>query len=75
VDGVHGRVVPPAAPEELAAAVLDLARDPQARVRMSAASQQLGRRFDIRTAVAHIEQAYLELATLHRGLALVHHVA
>ena len=43
-DGVEGRLVPPASPESLAAALVELGRDPALRARMGAAGRERVRR-------------------------------
>ena len=61
-EGVEGYLVPPDDPESLAAALLRMARDPEARARMAKAAVEAGQRFDIRSAVAEQERVYAELA-------------
>jgi glycosyltransferase involved in cell wall biosynthesis len=75
-DGVNGRLVRPGRPDEFAAALLDVARDADARTRMGVAAYTEGRRFDIRRAVGRIEQVYLDLVEARRGAgSVVEHVA
>jgi glycosyltransferase involved in cell wall biosynthesis len=75
-DGVNGRLVRPGRPDELAAALLDVARDADARARMGVAAYTEGRRYDIRRAAGRIEQVYLDLVEARRGAgSVVEHVA
>jgi glycosyltransferase involved in cell wall biosynthesis len=62
VDGVEGLLVAPGDPDALAAALIRLLRDPEARVRMGQAAVVAGRRFDAGIAVAEQERTYKELA-------------
>jgi glycosyltransferase involved in cell wall biosynthesis len=67
VEGQTGLLVPPAAPAELARAMLQLRRDPAAGRRMGLAGQHRARRqFDIRRTVAAYESLYRDLATSGR---------
>lgn len=60
-DGVQGSLVPPAHPELLAAALLDLAADPAARRARAEAARAAGDALDAAPAVAAIEAHYLQL--------------
>ncbi|WP_226963677.1 glycosyltransferase [Nostocoides sp. F2B08] len=62
-DGIDGRVVPPGDPNALADALVALAQDPAARRRMSESVRSRAPKYDIRSAVATIEQRYAELAS------------
>ena len=62
-EDVQGLLVPPHDPERLAAALLELIRDPARRERMSKEALTAGQRFDIRTAVAEQETLYATLAS------------
>ena len=57
-DGVTGRLVPTGRPDLLAAAVLDLARDPELRATMAASTLQRAEDLDIGRAVRRIEDVY-----------------
>jgi glycosyltransferase involved in cell wall biosynthesis len=59
-DGVHGLLVPPARPDLLAAALLELATDPGRRARMGRAAEAAGRELDVASAVRRIEALYDE---------------
>jgi glycosyltransferase involved in cell wall biosynthesis len=61
-DGVEGRLVPPSRPDLLAAALLEVTGDGEARARMAAAALVRARDFDIRRAVERTEALYRELA-------------
>jgi glycosyltransferase involved in cell wall biosynthesis len=60
-DGVEGVLVPPGRPAELAAAVLEVVRDPARRARLAAAAARRGEDFDITRAVARTEALYRRL--------------
>lgn len=60
-DGVHGRLVAPGHPEELATAVEELATDPGLRAAWGAAARAGSSRFDMRAATATLERWYHEL--------------
>ena len=60
-DGVEGLVVPAQDPQALAAGVLRLLADPAVRTRMGEAARRRARDFDIRRAVARMEEVYAEL--------------
>jgi glycosyltransferase involved in cell wall biosynthesis len=60
-DGVHGLLVPPGRPDELAAAVRRLVEDDSLRRRLADAARLRGGDFDIRVAVRRIEEVYGEL--------------
>jgi glycosyltransferase involved in cell wall biosynthesis len=60
-DGRQGFVVPPREPATLARAISDVLSDDALRVRMGKASGERARAFDIRTAVARMEQVYEDL--------------
>jgi glycosyltransferase involved in cell wall biosynthesis len=64
-DGVEGRLVPPADPEALAAAIEEVL-DPATNARMSAAASERARDFDIRPAVERQQEVYAELAARRR---------
>ena len=61
-DGCEGFLVTPGQPEQLADAILCLARDASLRNTMGAAAYQLGSVFDIRRAVDRMERTYAALA-------------
>jgi glycosyltransferase involved in cell wall biosynthesis len=56
--GVEGVLVPPERPDRLAAALQDLAAEPEARARMAQAARARGEDFDITRAVRVIESIY-----------------
>lgn len=60
-DGKEGRLVPPNRAPAMAQALLELATDDRLRRRMGSAAEEKAKRFDIRTAVARMEQVYEEL--------------
>ncbi len=60
-DGVEGRLVPPARPDLLAAALVALAADPAIRAGHAAAARSAGEHLDAATAVAAIEARYLRV--------------
>ena len=60
-DGVEGLLVPPKQPEALADAIAKISGDDALRAEMAAAASTAGARFDIRVAVARIEQIYRDL--------------
>jgi glycosyltransferase involved in cell wall biosynthesis len=64
-DGVDGRLVPPADPQALAAAI-EVLLDPVTNARMSAAAGRRARAFDIRQAVERQQDVYAELAAMRR---------
>jgi L-malate glycosyltransferase len=59
-DGVHGVLVPPGRPGQLARAYVDLARDPGRRGAMSTEARTRSERFDARRAAARIEEVYAD---------------
>jgi glycosyltransferase involved in cell wall biosynthesis len=60
-DGTNGLVVPPSDPEALARAIVTLLLDADLRKRLGEAAQERAAHFDIRNAVARVEQVYEEL--------------
>jgi glycosyltransferase involved in cell wall biosynthesis len=60
-DGAHGLLVPPGRPDALAAALVALARDPQARSRMGTNARARAGEYDIRRAVEVQEERYAAL--------------
>ncbi len=67
-DGVQGLLVPPGRADALAAALVTLARDPDARGRMGSAARDRAADYDIRRAVAVQEERYAALAEAgHHG--------
>lgn len=60
--GVHGLLVPPARPDALAAAYVELARDPERRAAMGRAAAERAAAFDVRRATARIEAIYDDAA-------------
>ena len=61
-DGVDGLLVPPARPDQLAAALRRLIEHPDLRMRLGDAARQAVNRFDVRRASADLEAVYAELA-------------
>jgi glycosyltransferase involved in cell wall biosynthesis len=61
-DGVEGILVPIDDPKALAAAYVEVARDPQRRNSMAAAAADRARDFDITAAARRLEQIYLDAA-------------
>lgn len=59
--GRHGLVVPPQDPAALGRAIVDVLSDDALRLRMGSAAGQRARMFDIRGAVARMEQVYEDL--------------
>jgi glycosyltransferase involved in cell wall biosynthesis len=57
--GEQGLLVPPGRPDQLAAAIVTLVADPEARARMSAAALDRAGDFDARRATRHVESVYL----------------
>jgi glycosyltransferase involved in cell wall biosynthesis len=64
-DGREGLLVPPGRPQELAAAVLRVSRDPQLRDQLASAARRRGAEFDVAVACRALEAAYTELAAPH----------
>jgi glycosyltransferase involved in cell wall biosynthesis len=60
-DGADGLLVPPGDPAALAGGLLRLLRDPELRARIGAAARARAAAFDIRAAVARMEQVYAGL--------------
>jgi glycosyltransferase involved in cell wall biosynthesis len=60
-DGADGLLVPPGDPAALADGLLRLLGDPELRARIGAAARTRAAAFDIRTAVARMEQVYVDL--------------
>jgi glycosyltransferase involved in cell wall biosynthesis len=62
-DGTSGVLVPPARPDLLGGAVVELLRDPARRDRLGAAGRaRVAERFDVRAAGAALDRLYAELA-------------
>lgn len=61
-EGVNGHIVPIGRPDALAAAIIDLARDPDRRSRMGAAGGELVERFDVTPSLRQLEGRYRVLA-------------
>lgn len=57
-DGCEGYLAAPADPENLAAAMVRLAKEDSTRLAMGHRARQRGLRFDVRTAVTSVEDAY-----------------
>ena len=67
VDGQCGRLVPPRAPDALAAAVLDLMHDPDLRHRLgTAARRRATEQFSLETCIRRYETLYRNLLRLER---------
>lgn len=66
-DGVHGRIVPPGAPRQLAAGIVELAASTERRQQMSANARSVGERFDIKRTVQRLEAVYARLGEAHAG--------
>lgn len=62
-DGHQGILVPPARPDQMAAAIERLLADAALRARMGESGRERARDFDIRVAVTRMEQVYGELLT------------
>ncbi|MGZ4688209.1 MAG: glycosyltransferase [Acidimicrobiia bacterium] len=62
-DGVQGLLVPPKNPAALADAIMAITGDDDRRTQMAKAARAAGERFDIRVAVARIEQLYRDLVS------------
>lgn len=62
-DGREGLLVPPRSPEQLADAILRLAKDDRLRSDLGEAAYRRGADFDVRHATARIEAIYRALAT------------
>ncbi|MGZ4734715.1 MAG: glycosyltransferase [Acidimicrobiia bacterium] len=62
-DGVEGLLVPPKNPAALADAIMAITGDDDRRTQMAKAARAAGERFDIRVAVARIEQLYRDLVS------------
>lgn len=60
-DGVEGRLVPPADPTALAAALHELATDEALRARMGAAALERAKSFDVAAAQQAIERVYAQV--------------
>lgn len=67
-EGVSGRLVPPARPDQLAAAITEVARDRETRLAMGKAAAAASDRFDMRSAAAHIEAGYRRVVREHRRM-------
>ena len=63
-DGVEGLLVPPGRPDLLAAAIGELAGDPEGRARMGAAAWERGAEFDITRAARRVEAVYRQLTSV-----------
>lgn len=61
-DGVDGRLVPPARPEELAEAITEVVVDAELRAAMGRAARESSHRYDMRRTVARLEDGYRRLA-------------
>ena len=60
-DGVEGRLVPSGQPDALAAAIGEVASEPERRASMGAAAALRVRDFDIERAARHLESLYAEI--------------
>lgn len=60
-DGIEGILVRPGAPEELAAEITRLVRDPATRIAMGRSAERRGRSFDIDKVALHLEARYRDL--------------
>jgi glycosyltransferase involved in cell wall biosynthesis len=67
VDGANGFLVPPDAPEALAAAMRRLLREPRLREMMGQQSAQLARRYDWAGIVPQYVAAYAEAVAWHHN--------
>jgi glycosyltransferase involved in cell wall biosynthesis len=65
-DGVHGLLVPPGRPDRLAAALAELAADPERRRAMAGAAAVRGAELDIGAAALHHAELYRRLAAARR---------
>ncbi|MGE5192782.1 MAG: GT4 family glycosyltransferase PelF, partial [Deltaproteobacteria bacterium] len=69
-EGETGRLVPPQSPEALAAAILELVRDPERAARMGTAGRRrVAGEFDLRRVVARYEDLYQKLLGRQAGAA------
>jgi glycosyltransferase involved in cell wall biosynthesis len=62
-DGVEGRLVPAERPDQLADAILGLARDPECRTRMAKAATRRSTQFDVDRVVRRYEDCYRTLVS------------
>jgi len=68
VDGVNGRLVAAGDPQELARAILDLARHPNERRRLADAARcTVAERYSLEAMVRQLEELYLDLYRQHAG--------
>ncbi len=69
VDGVNGRLVPPADPPALARAILELSRHPEERRLLAdAARRTVATRYSLVAMLQRLEDLYLDLWRRHAGL-------
>jgi glycosyltransferase involved in cell wall biosynthesis len=61
-DGVEGFLVRPLDPAAMAERIVELAKDPQLRQRMSSAARVAGTRLDMHSAVRELERLYAQVA-------------
>ena len=67
-DGVNGRLVAPGDPQALARAILELARQPEARRRLAdAARRTVAARYSLEAMLRQLEELYLGLWRRHAG--------